>query len=189
MTIATQLLLTDNNVYDTFNRPDGMGLGQTDTGQAWVVSGPAGSKFGIINGKAYCDDTVPETTHSFAVVNAPSSWASVSADITWVTGASVGLAIRYGNINQNMFCRIGSTGIGLFRNDNSIVEIGSYAFTPANGSVYSVRLVARGNTYYVFLYNVLRITVTDPFGVDYTGVGLRSYTPGQSRWANFKVEV
>jgi len=185
--LIVMIPLMDNVISDTFSRPNQVGLGSTETGQLWLIYGDEG--WGI-NGNAAIYDNPSSTEHSFAVVNTRSPNGTVSADITFATGASVGLAIRFGDFKNNFFARMASSGLGLFRHQGGFsTSIGNYAFTPVNGQTYNLRITAQASTFYVYLDNVLRITSNDTFGPILAGAGLRAFTAGATKWDKFLVGV
>ena len=188
---------------DYFNRADSaLTLGASGSGHAYGTPfndspGATPPVFGISSGKGYVategDDSGMVFTAALLTGN-----IDFSFDLTWVTGANFGIACR-GNGTatragaRHYMCRI-STNLALFSYDGTgYTSLGTYAFSPADGTTYSLRIKAVGSAIEVFLDGTSRIAVTN---ADHAGtcLGLRTGnnagTPAAGkRWDNFVAKV
>lgn len=192
MTVAI-LPLFDSVICDTFNRPDQSGLGKTQTGQQWLYFNGAGEDdWAIVNGQAQCIANDGGDAR-FAVIQAYSSWATVSADFIWggsTSAGSIGLAVRYMSAKSHFLARLNASDLQLMRYDGtSYTSLGKHTVTPVVGQTYRLRVSVQDTTFRVYLDDKLVIMATDANLPNGSGFGLRMFDSPASRIVNSLIEV
>jgi hypothetical protein len=167
-------------VSDSFNRANSTTtLGSTDsynggTAKVWTNQDTTGT-WGINTNRAYVQTDAQN--RMITVVSSGISNGTVEADITWATGAYVGLNFRNTDLNNFFDICINSTSLVLRKYvSGSSTTLGTYNFTAVNGTIYHIAATFNGSTITISLDGVQRITVTDSFNSTATLHGLRSPT-------------
>lgn len=178
--------------YDSFDRADSDTLGAADTGQAWRnIAGNAG----VYSNKAVAKSE--SSGNSIVILDAQKSdMLIVSADCTFFTSdGSLSLILSCSDDTNNyMRVRVGATSIQFYRNRNSAsTQVGSYAYSWANGLTNKVAISVNGNNYSAYLNGTLVLSIVDNnIPNNLTNVGLMFYKTGAvatSTVDNFKVEA
>jgi hypothetical protein len=161
---------------DSFNRPDAATLGTP-----WAYYGV--STWGILNNKAYSNDTAGSATS--ACWQAPTANEVVSVSVTF--GTNEGLSLRLSDATNHIAIRLGSTSLGVFRIvTGTPTQIGTYAFTPVAGTAYALKAICNGSTIRVFLNGLEVITITgETFNLTSTLFGLRSVSTNAATTGKF----
>lgn len=190
-------------VFDSFNRADNAAsMGNADTGQSWqVLSGT----WGISSNKAYLASV---TSQASTVVNAGVPGIAMTSDVTLsstLNRAAPGLVVRtiddsnyllatITKASTNDLIEIYKRDLGVFTQLAQLVGAGN-----VNGTTYSVRVTAIGNTISVYRDGVLKLSHT-LVGADATKFatptlcGIRVHNSatgddGLSRFDNISVEA
>lgn len=160
-------------VHDSFNRPEQVGLGISDTGQTWIniVTG-----FAIIGNRAAAALTAlngMETQISTGLVN-----YNISCDFNYASGNSASLEFRTSGIYSNkMFVQMTYSALTMRKNiSGSVTTISTYSKT-YNSGTYRMRINVNGNVFTVFINEIQAMQVTDDNGTkNNMGVGLYLYS-------------
>ena len=173
----TDLYIEDvtNKVIDDFNRADSTSLGSTPTGNVW--SAVMGS-FGISSNK--CVVKVRDSNASTARVLLDPGWSDYEVSLKCKYYSYFGIPFRVGgNNNDFLMARMSSAGLGLYRFEASLpTSIAQHAgFVPVAGTVYHMRIVAKGSSVQVYLDGVLVISVVEKAYTSQRVVGIQFYGP------------
>lgn len=141
-------------VSDTFTAANGTALSgrtpsPTTAGFNWhIITGDAADQT-IQTNKASFDDTVTPNAPSL-IVNAGQSNAAVTCTVTanaYAGGAIVGVVFRAVDANNYWRAQISSTGFLLAKIvAGAPTTLDSEAFTPVNGTAYTIAIACTGNT-------------------------------------------
>lgn len=152
-------------VSDDFSEADGTLLAgkATDTpGVSWTV---ANGSFAITGGKVH--GTGGATGEKVAWVPAGQVIGSVEVAMTASASKDDGVVIRHNGVaaaDSTAFYlwRIGGTAAEMYRRSGGAwTALGSWAFTPATGTTYVLRLSAVGTTIKGYVDGIERVSVTD----------------------------
>lgn len=187
MIIGSPLKLQVNNyktiVYDSFNRADGISLGNADSGQVWnILSGV----WGISNNQAYCYSS---TGVNRTEIDSKSSDCVISATYKVIDSAnnSPRLIFRATDASNEYVITPCNTYYTLNKRVNgSLSIIATMYVSCVNEDI--VKVICNGNVIKVYINDTLATTVTDTFNQTATKCGLFTYQSISSRIDNFKVE-
>jgi hypothetical protein len=170
-------------VSDSFNRANSTTtLGTTDsytggTAKTWMPSSAETGTFGINSNRAYLVSA--GNAYSMARLDCGVSDGIIEVDVTWNTNSAGGLVFRYSTALRWFDTYIDSSGLKLRRGvDYATTVLGSYNFTPINGTTYRLKATINGSTISISLDGTERITATDSFNAASTLHGLRSPVAG-----------
>ena len=173
---------------DTFTRANSASsLGSSESAaaasEAWVA---VAGTWGISSNQGYCATAAALAMATLTGV----ANGDLSCDVVWATGTTCGTVFRQQDTSNYWRAVITGAALSLIKRvAGTDTTVGSYAFTPVNGTTYTVRVVHSGTSITAYLNGTSQITATSQTDLQAaTGAGLFSDNSTAPLFDNFSLK-